>query len=159
VTIGSYRGRRMATAPRLRAVAPLVLPPVGQVRLGDRARLTAEVVLTYLPLLRFLRRNDLPGMVATARSVRRTVEVRPGAEHDTAVRLGKIVMHVLRVFPTEKRCLIRSLVLVRMLAARSIPSTLVIGVQSEGGFAAHAWVEHEGRAVLPAGGYARLTEL
>lgn len=146
----------MATA---RVPTPVVLPPVGQVTPVERARLVAEVVVTYLPLLRLLRRNDLPAMVAAARDVRRPVTVPAADHHETAVRLGNIVMQVLRVLPTEKRCLIRSLVLTRMLASRSIPTKLWIGVQSGGTFEAHAWVEHDGRPVLPVGGYARLTEL
>lgn len=149
----------MAVTHHRSPVAPLVLPPVGAVRPHERARLAAEVVATYVPLLRLLRRNDLPAMVAAARRARRPVSVPPGAEHETAVRLGKVVMRVLRFLPTEKRCLIRSLVLVRMLANRSIPTTLVIGVQAGGAFAAHAWVEHDGRPVLPPGGFQRLTEL
>ena len=61
--------------------------------------------------------------------------------------------------PGDSRCLIRSLVLVRVLARRAIPSMLVIGVRKNPGFKAHAWVEHEGKAILAAGDYTRLTEL
>ena len=57
---------------------------------------------------------------------------------------------VLEWLPFDSRCLIRSLVLVRILSRRSIDdATLVIGASVEGGFAAHAWVEHDGEPVLP----------
>jgi Transglutaminase-like superfamily len=42
-----------------------------------------------------------------------------------------------------------------------IPAALVIGTRSEPEFLAHAWVEHGGAAVLPAGdgSFSRLVEL
>jgi hypothetical protein len=46
----------------------------------------------------------------------------------------------------------RSLVLTRVLARRGIDSRLVIGVHPGERFAAHAWLEHDGAALLPAGG-------
>jgi hypothetical protein len=56
---------------------------------------------------------------------------------------------------------VQSLVLTRLLAARSIPSRLVIGARSDGPFMAHAWVECDTVAVLPARGYenSRLVEI
>jgi hypothetical protein len=80
-------------------------------------------------------------------------------EHDVARRLGRAVGKTLRLLPTDSRCLIRSLVLTRLLARRAIPNTIVIGVRKAPDFQAHAWVEHEGRPILPAGEYTRLTEL
>jgi hypothetical protein len=55
----------------------------------------------------------------------------------------------------------RSLVLTRLLARRGVPSTLIIGVSAAPEFAAHAWVEHAGRPLLPSFGpaFARLVEL
>ena len=76
-----------------------------------------------------------------------------------ALRLGRAVVKTLRLLPTDSRCLIRSLVLSRILSRRAIPHTLVIGVRNDPEFMAHAWVEHEGYPVLPAGNYTRLTEL
>jgi hypothetical protein len=43
----------------------------------------------------------------------------------------------------------QSLVLSSLLAARGLPSTLVIGAHSKPEFVAHAWIEHDGRPVLP----------
>jgi hypothetical protein len=70
-------------------------------------------------------------------------------------------MRTLDPLPGDTRCLVRSLVLVRLLARRGVPARLIIGVTRTGPFAAHAWVERDGRALLPSGGghLARLTEL
>ena len=72
-----------------------------------------------------------------------------------------MVSSVLRLLPTDSRCLVRSLVLTRLLARRDIPSTLIIGVTAAPEFKAHAWVEHAGRPLLPSYGpmFARLVEL
>lgn len=55
----------------------------------------------------------------------------------------------------------QSLVLMRLLARRDRPATLVIGVSSAGTFTAHAWVERDGVPLLPAGEdeFGRLAEL
>jgi Transglutaminase-like superfamily len=141
---------------RVSVVAPMAWPE--RVRPWHRARLMAEIVAAYVPLLRVLRGNDLAAMVAAARSPRTTI----GAPRDpslAAERLGWIVNRVLKLFPTDGRCLIQSLVVTRLLAARSIESRLVIGVSVHDSFEAHAWVEHAGTPVLPAGHFARLHEL
>ena len=51
--------------------------------------------------------------------------------------------------PFDSRCLVRSLVLTSMLDRRGIRSRLVIGVSVEPSFSAHAWVECDGRPLLP----------
>ena len=63
--------------------------------------------------------------------------------------------------PADARCLVRSVVLVALLARRSVATTLVIGIQPGDRLKAHAWVELDGQALLPDGGrqYERLTEL
>ena len=76
-----------------------------------------------------------------------------------AVRLGFVVAKVLGPLPFDSRCLMRSLVLTAMLARRGIPSAVVIGVEPEPEFAAHAWVEADGVAVLPPGRYGRVVEV
>ncbi len=99
-------------------------------------------------------------MVDGARAAGRSHMIpRPRDPRRDAVRLGSIVGQVLKVLPTDGRCLIQSLVLTRMLAARDIDSRVVIGVRVDDGFAAHAWVEYEGRPVLPSGHFDRLHEL
>lgn len=107
-----------------------------------------------------LRGNDLRKMLAKARGVKARPPV--ASEELTvveAVSLGTIVRRVLAVLPTERRCLIRSLVLVRLLERRGLQNTLVIGVDNHETFAAHAWVEHDGIRVLPAGPFQPLLKL
>lgn len=78
----------------------------------------------------------------------------------TAQRLGRAVQRILGLLPFDSRCLIRSLVLVRLLSLRGVDASLVIGVAAKPQFAAHAWVELEGVPLLPSGTvYERLTEL
>jgi transglutaminase-like putative cysteine protease len=137
--------------------APRDLPP-GRLSPLGKARLGAEILAAYFPLLRLVRRNDLRAMVAQARAVDRAVAM-PGDPHDVAARLGGIVSWTLKILPTDDRCLIQSLVLVRLLARRSIAVRVVIGVRGGDTFAAHAWVEHDGVPVLPAGRFERLMEL
>jgi hypothetical protein len=52
----------------------------------------------------------------------------------------------------------QSLVLIGLLSRRGISSVLVIGVKSSPDFEAHAWVEHNDRALLPSGEFRRLVE-
>jgi hypothetical protein len=135
-------------------------PPLPPLRLAARVRLALEVLLVYGRALRWLRRMTLTEMAAQARAGHPAGSgVHPAQEHQLALRVGAAVMATLRPLPTDKRCLVRSLVTLRMLARRSIPAILVIGVQPGSEFAAHAWVEHDGEPILPRGTFARLTEL
>ena len=139
---------------------PLALPAAGEVRLRHRLLLAAEILAAYLPLARLVRANDVEVMVRVARRRDRPTSNLPASDaRATAVRLGKMVERLLTVLPTDDRCLIRSLVVLRLLGQRGIPARLVIGVRAGSGFGAHAWVEHEGRPVLPAAGFDRLLEL
>lgn len=139
---------------------PAPLPPPGTMRPLNRVRIFAEVMAAYAPLLVRLRGNDLRAMVAEARSPqRRRIPTAESERYDTARRLGSIVTRSLAVLPTDKRCLIRSLVTLRMLEHRSIDGRLVLGVRSQDGFSAHAWVECEGRPVLPIGDHRPLVDL
>jgi hypothetical protein len=133
--------------------------------LGTKIRLGAEVISTYARVRWLLmRRVGLPATLVALR-----VGVEP-ADADTAPseeslrvgrRLARIVDRTLGPLPADSRCLVRSLVLVGLLAHRGIASTLVIGVRVEPAFAAHAWVKAGGWALLPAGRgeYERLLEL
>lgn len=146
--------------PVARVRQPPVLPAPGEVRLRQRVLLAAEIVGAYLPLARLVRANDVEDMVRVARRRDRPTSTLPPPDaRATAIRLGKMVERLLTVLPTDDRCLIRSLVVLRLLWQRGIPARLVIGVRAESGFGAHAWVEYEGRPVLPAAGFNRLLEL
>jgi hypothetical protein len=136
-------------APALRRLGPF-----------GKARLVLEILATYPRARRLVRANDLRAMVASARDVRGRPQPETGElEHTLAVRLGVAVTRTLRVVPTDSRCLVRSVVLSRVLARRAIPSRLVVGVTPGADFAAHAWVEHDGRPVLPPLRHERLMEL
>lgn len=129
----------------------LAIPPAGGMRPWHRLLLAVEILISYVPLAWALRRRSLPVTLGLARSPRgRRIAVPSDQEHELALRLGHIVGFVLEWSPFDSRCLIRSLVLVRMLARRSIgDAQLVIGTSVDGGFAAHAWVEHDGEPLLP----------
>jgi hypothetical protein len=121
--------------------------------------LVLEILTTYVAMWRVMKLSDVVQMAARAREVVPRRSVGNPQEHLVARRLGKVVGKTLGVLPTDSRCLIRSLVLIRVLANRSIPSTLVIGVRKRPEFEAHAWVEHDGASILPAGEFTRLMEL
>jgi hypothetical protein len=96
-----------------------------------------------------LRRSGLHAAVERQRSAlrppkRATVPDEPGQ----ALALCRSVLRALPIRPDDERCLIRSLVLSGLLSKRGIPSSIVIAVRSEP-FKAHAWVEYDGRPLLP----------
>lgn len=65
------------------------------------------------------------------------------------LRVSRAVVRALRPLPMDTRCLVRSLVVAGMLAQRGIAAEIVVGVRSEPGFGAHAWVECDGDPLLP----------
>jgi hypothetical protein len=135
-------------------------PRLGRLGPIGKARLLAEVLVSYPSAWRLVRANDLERMVRESREVRPVPHSEgPDAEHDLALRLGVAVTRTLALLPTDSRCLVRSVVLSRLLSRRAIPSRLVIGVTPGPGFIGHAWVEHDGRPVSPPGRHERLIEL
>lgn len=147
--------------------APVSLPS-GDPRLRltkvDKARLGAEILLTYGRVRWLMYRHPLPDTVELLREHAGEHRV-GGGEAELAAgggwRYGRAVVKILRLLPTDSRCLVRSLVLLTVLARRSARTTLVIGVVSDPEFSAHAWVEHRGEALLEPGptGDGRLLEL
>jgi Transglutaminase-like superfamily len=149
----------------------------------ERARLAGEIAGSYLCARRALRRAPISAVVTELRlHGSRSPPHRSGdrliaphdrliAPHDPLVRardplvearhLGSAVTRTLALLPGDTRCLVRSLVLTRLLARRGIPATLVIATRTTPSFAAHAWVEHAGRPVLPPGdrSFGRIVEL
>jgi Transglutaminase-like superfamily len=136
---------------------------IKRISLREKASLAAEILLDYVRVRRLLWKGDLTATVTTLRSVTPPVqtELRDRRAQAVGVRLGKAVGRTLHLLPFDSRCLVRSLVLTSMLARRGIPATLVIGVSIEPEFAAHAWVESEGIALLPTmdDSYRRLVEM
>ncbi|HEY2283740.1 MAG TPA: lasso peptide biosynthesis B2 protein [Solirubrobacteraceae bacterium] len=129
--------------------------------LGERARLTAEIVVAYVQARKELRSHPIATVVENLRRESdRGSALRPETLEE-ARRLGNTVTRILRMLPGDTRCLARSLVLTRLMARRGIPATLVIGARTTPSFLAHAWVECAGIPVLTPGdgSFGRLTEL
>lgn len=125
-----------------------------------RAGLAVEVVGAYLRTQWWLRRRGLAFAVEAARRADAGRARADGADADVA-RLARAVTRVLAPLPAEGRCLARSLALVRLLARRGVSGSLVVGIAARPDFGAHAWVERDGRPLLPPGGerFRRLLEI
>ena len=138
--------------------------PTSRRRLGvlERARLVAEVITTYCSARWWLARRTFPEAVAAARDVRGPSRPQEGEIElrSAGLRLGRAVERTLRSLPVDARCLVTALVLTRMLARRGIGVTFVLGVRTTPRFAAHAWVERDGVALLSTtSDFQRLTAL
>lgn len=128
-----------------------------------KAALVVEILAAYVRIRWRLLRSDLPSTLAGVRSS----HLREGARstdpeaQELGKQLARAVSRTLGSLPFDSRCLLRSLVLVSLLARRGLPASLVIGVVSEPRFTAHAWVESEDVALLPTNGpsYQRLVRL
>jgi hypothetical protein len=134
------------------------------VRGRRRVSLGLEILREYARVRWLMHSNDLPQVIALLRSLdppRQGWTGEPELARVIGQRLGSAVIHTLSVLPTDRRCLVRSLVLTRLLASRGIDSTFVIGVNADSEFSAHAWVERNGTPLLPTEGYVsrRLVEL
>jgi hypothetical protein len=136
-------------------------PAAGRLSVGARARLVWEILFAYVLVRRELRRAPISCVLGALRTRGRLEADRRSVEAlQIARRLGHAVCRTLGVLPGDTRCLVRSLVLTRLLARRGITAKLVIGARTAPDFSAHAWVECDGRAVLaPGDTYGRLVEL
>lgn len=128
---------------------------------AERIRLAAEIVVAYARARRALRRAPIASVVASLRSEAAPVLPPAAGTLEEARRLGRAVTRTLALVPGDTRCLVRSLVLTRLLANRGISAKLVIGARGGPDFLAHAWVEHAGDPVLSPGdgSFGRLVEL
>ena len=130
----------------------------------QKLRLGAEIVVTYGQVRWLLRRRALPETVAELRRAQSRRSDRlplPDGETD-GVRLGRLVQRTLSRLPANTLCLMQSLVLLLLLARRQTDSQLVIAVaRGDPELSAHAWIELDGRPLLPSGGesYGRLLTL
>jgi hypothetical protein len=146
-------------APRGQRRRPPPSLPSRDLRTHERVRLAVEILVTYLVVRLVLRRAPIAVAVARLRSG-------PGASQRLGTltesrRLGRAVGRTLRWAPGDTRCLVRSLVLTRMLARRGIEARLVIAARARPEFLAHAWVEHDGEPILDPGdsSFGRLVEI
>lgn len=120
----------------------------------DKLRLLARVWLLAVRIQMLLKRHPLPVVVSALEGWTDGVSRFPVALLSRAVSRG------LRVGPWRPRCLLRSLVLYRMLRAQGDVAELVIGLKGRAvGSDAHAWVELAGRDVGPWPGGAGYQEL
>ncbi len=129
-----------------------------------RLALILEILAIYAVTFVRMRRQDVRAITGRGRNGSDAeIDGAHASEQHARVarRLGWAVTRTLTILPTDSRCLVQSLVLQRLLVARSIPSRVVIGARSDGPFMAHAWVECNSVAVLPSRGYenSRLVEL
>lgn len=117
--------------------------------LPAKLRLGLEILAAYGRAWWGMRRHELPTVVARVRAehAHRSTPL-PTAEKR---HLAAVTMRLLSVLPTDSRCLARSLTYLSLLEHRGVSGTLVIGVQTQSGFRAHAWVECDGIALLPSG--------
>jgi hypothetical protein len=123
-----------------------------------RLRVSLEIIGTYVQVRRRMLSRDVREVVSRLRSD--AVDVHdPYVAYRLGRRLGQPVRRTLDPLPWDSRCLMRSLVLLGMLARRGVVCDLVIGVRPGETFEAHAWIEHDGHALLPTLGYERLTVL
>jgi hypothetical protein len=122
--------------------------------------LATEIILLYAAVRRQLRRRPVPEIVSSLRA-RSASDTRVLAHPVSPYRLAAAVGRILGPLPADSRCLVRSLVLVGLLARRSVQTTLVIGVRPGTEFRAHAWVERDGQPLLPPAHseFERLTEM
>jgi Transglutaminase-like superfamily len=128
----------------------------------DKARLGAEILGRYARVRLLLRRRNLPATVAAIEADLPDVpEAAAAVSLRVGIRLARPTSRLLASLPTDSRCLVRSLVLMALLARRGIASALVIAVRPGEDFAAHAWIEHGGTPLLPSGdgAYEKLLEL
>lgn len=126
--------------------------------IASRARLAIEITAAYLRARHTIRRLPLPAALA---HLRRAPARRPPVGADEGRHLAQATRRVLRLIPSDTRCLMQSLTLSTLLARRGTEGVVVIGVNPGESFGAHAWVELDGMALLPPGGdtYQRLVEL
>ncbi len=127
-----------------------------------RVRLAVEVVGTYV-WVRWLvlRRGPVSAVSVLRRGLTEDAHEPDNGRVLRGLRFGRAVVKVLRLLPTDSRCLMRSLVLTKMLARRGVYGKVVIGVSPEPSFAAHAWVEVDGQPLLSTdeSTYHRLVEI
>jgi hypothetical protein len=129
--------------------------------ISRKLRLALEILPVYVHARWLLSRRDLPGTLEALRRMPSRPELPELEAQLTGIRLGRAIERTLGPLPADSRCLIKSLVLLRLLARRGINVSFIIGVQPAPTFQAHAWIERGGLPLIAAGGgqYERLAEL
>jgi hypothetical protein len=123
-----------------------------------RVRMALEIWLTYAQVRWLVLRHPIGEVVARLRNG--AAADRPAEEARVVARkLERPVVRSLGILPWDSRCLMRSLVMLRMMARRGVACDLVLGARTDDAFKAHAWVEHQGNALLPTLGFETLTSI
>ena len=149
---------RAPAAERSGASARAAELTCSRMRLLARIRLAVEIWTTYVQVRWLVLRHPIDEVVARLRGG--AAADRPAAEAQiVARRLERPVVRSLGILPWDSRCLMRSLVMLRMMARRGVACDLVLGARTQEAFKAHAWVEHEGHALLPTLGFETLTSI
>jgi hypothetical protein len=144
--------------PEEAAMPPTPTAGIASLGAARKLALVAEILRAYVVVRWRMRGPDIRLTVARLRGDASG----PGrSDRPLARHLGRAVTRTLGVLPTDNRCLARSLVLDTLLTRRSLQSVVVLAACAEPTFEAHAWVEHDGVPVLPAGSesFKRLVEL
>jgi hypothetical protein len=133
----------------------LAMPPgAPKLTIIQRVRLGAEILRAYVAVRRLSGARRLPAVMEALRATPAVDGAPLPDPHVDGRRLGSAVTRTLVVVPGGTRCLMRSLVLVRLLARRDARGEeLIIAVQpGPDVLDAHAWIELDGRPLLPPGG-------
>jgi hypothetical protein len=139
-------------------MVPSALPPAPPYPLGPVAklRLLWTVWATAVSVAVALRRERLPALITRlGASASNVADARSAEAHPPVppALLSRAVSRGLRLGPWQPRCLIRALVLYRLLLAQGHAPVLVIGLDAAKPTPeAHAWVELDGHDVGPAPG-------
>jgi hypothetical protein len=107
--------------------------------------MAAEIVVTYGKVRRLLRRHTLP---ETVQALRGQGPFTAPVDDELGRHLAWATVRTISVLPLDSRCLMRSLVLMGVLARRGMPATFVLSAAPGPQFEAHAWVEYAGNPLL-----------
>jgi hypothetical protein len=137
--------------------SPPAHPPAPAYPLGPvaKGRLLWTIWATALAVVVGLRRERLPALVTRLGVPPSGADPRFADGHTPLppALLSRAVSRGLRLGPWQPRCLIRALVLYRLLRTQGEDSVLVIGLDAARPTTeAHAWVELDGRDIGPAPG-------
>jgi hypothetical protein len=136
--------------------------PAPRLSIVQRLALAMEIVRAYLAVRALSSRRKLPSVVGALREAPAVGGLPLPDPRVDGIRLGRAVVRALVLTPGGTKCLMRSLVLTRLLARRGVvDGELIIAVQpGPAVLDAHAWIELDGRALLPPGdGHERLLVL
>jgi hypothetical protein len=105
----------------------------------------AEILATYGSVRRLLRRHTLP---ETVQALRGNSPLTAPVDDELGRHLAWATVRTISVLPLDSRCLMRSLVLMGVLAHRGMPATFILSAAPGPQFEAHAWIEYAGNPLL-----------